>query len=70
MNSGDSDRTATVYSNSGSGTDIRFPNTGDWNTVHTISFQLGLKAGSNSITFDSGNWYSPDIDKIDVPTSS
>ena len=68
--SGDSDRTATVYANSGSGTDIRFPNTGDWNTVHTISFQLGLKAGSNSITFDSGNWYSPDIDKIDVPTSS
>lgn len=68
--SGDSDRTATVYSNSGSGTNLRFPNTGDWNTVHTISFQLGLKAGSNSITFDSGNWYSPDIDKIDVPTSS
>jgi hypothetical protein len=68
--SGDSDRTATVYSNSGSGTTIRFPSTGDWNTVHTISFQLGLTAGSNSITFDSGTWYSPDIDKIDVPTSS
>ncbi len=67
--SGDSDRTATIYSNTGSGTNIRFPNTGDWNTVNSISFQLGLKAGANSITFDSGTWYSPDIDKIDVPTS-
>lgn len=62
-------RSATVYSNSGSGTSLNFPSTGDWNTVHTISFQLGLKAGSNTITFDSGNWYSPDIDKIDVPRS-
>ena len=67
---GSSDRTAIVSSNTGSGTKIAFPNTGDWNTVHSISFQLGLKAGSNSITFDSAGWYSPDIDKIDVPTSS
>lgn len=26
-----------------------------------------LKAGSNTVTFDSGEGYSPDIDKIDVP---
>lgn len=68
--SGSSDRTAIVSSDTGSGTTIAFPNTGDWNTVHSISFQLGLKAGSNSITFDSAGWYSPDVDKIDVPTSS
>jgi hypothetical protein len=67
---GSTDRTATVYSNTGSGTNIAFPSSGDWNTVHSISFQLGLKAGTNSITFDSNGWYSPDIDKIDVPASS
>jgi hypothetical protein len=65
--SGDTDRTATVSSGTGSTTQLAFPSTGDWNTVHTISFQLGLKAGTNTITFDSGTWYSPDLDLIDVP---
>ncbi|HXA59616.1 MAG TPA: carbohydrate-binding protein [Streptosporangiaceae bacterium] len=63
-------RPVTVYSNSGNGASLNFPSTGDWNTVHTISIQLALKAGSNTITFDSGNWFSPDIDKIDVPHSA
>ena len=31
---------------------------------------LTLKAGANTITFDSGNGYAPDIDRIDVPKSS
>jgi hypothetical protein len=60
-------RSATVYSNSGNGTSVAFPSTGDWGTVDTISVQLALKAGTNTITFDSANWYAPDIDKIDVP---
>ncbi|RAG84558.1 carbohydrate-binding protein [Streptacidiphilus pinicola] len=68
--SGSSDRTARVYSGTGSGTSLAFPDTGDWNTVHRISFQLGLKAGTNTITFDSGSWYSPDIDRIDVPQAA
>ncbi|WP_194911550.1 alpha-galactosidase D [Catenulispora rubra] len=67
---GSTDRTATISSNTGSGTNIAFPSSGDWNTAHSISFQLGLNAGANSITFDSNGWYSPDIDKIDVPASS
>jgi len=60
-------RPATVYSNSGNGTSVAFPSTGDWGTVDTISVQLALKAGTNTITVDSANWYAPDIDKIDVP---
>ena len=60
-------RPVTVYSNSGNGTSLNFPSTGDWNTVDTVSIQLALKAGTNTITFDSANWFSPDIDKIDVP---
>jgi hypothetical protein len=63
-------RSVTVYSNSGNGTSLNFPSTGDWNTVDTVSIQLALKAGSNTITFDSANWFAPDIDKIDVPSSA
>ncbi|MEU2923540.1 CBM35 domain-containing protein [Streptomyces sp. NPDC007251] len=63
-------RSVTVYSNSGNGTSLKFPSTGDWSTVDTVSVQLALKAGSNTITFDSGWDYSPDIDRIDVPKSA
>lgn len=66
--SGDS-RSVTVYSNSGNGSSLKFPSTGDWGTAETVSVQLALKAGSNTITFDSGSGYAPDIDKIDVPQS-
>jgi hypothetical protein len=63
-------RSVTVFSNSGNGTSLKFPSTGDWGTVETVSVQLALKAGSNTITFDSGSsGYAPDIDKIDVPRS-
>lgn len=64
--SGDA-RPVTVSSNDGNGANVTFPSTGDWGTVHTVSVQLALKAGSNTVTFDSGNWYAPDIDRIDVP---
>jgi hypothetical protein len=60
-------RSATVFSNSGNGTSLKFPSTGDWGTVETITTQLALKAGANTITVDSGNSYAPDIDRIDVP---
>ncbi|MDX6350558.1 MAG: hypothetical protein QOF84_5348, partial [Streptomyces sp.] len=63
-------RSVTVSSNSGNGTSLKFPSTGDWSTAETVSVQLALKAGTNTITFDSGsNGYAPDIDKIDVPQS-
>ncbi|MEH1168283.1 carbohydrate-binding protein [Micromonospora sp. CPCC 205539] len=64
--SGDA-RSVNVASNGGNGTYLKFPSTGDWGTVETVSVQLALKAGANTITFDSGTWYAPDIDKIDVP---
>ncbi|WP_030926622.1 alpha-galactosidase D [Streptomyces sp. NRRL S-646] len=63
-------RSVTVYSNSGHGSSLKFPSTGDWSTAETVSVQLALKAGSNTITFDSGWDYSPDIDRIDVPKSA
>ncbi|MFG2474787.1 alpha-galactosidase D [Streptomyces fagopyri] len=62
-------RSVTVLSNSGNGTSLKFPSTGDWGTAETVSVQLALKAGSNTITFDSGSGYAPDIDRIVVPQS-
>lgn len=44
-----------------------FPATGGWQAVDSISVPVTLKAGSNTIAFDSGDGYSPDLDKIDVP---
>ncbi|MFD3484231.1 alpha-galactosidase D [Streptomyces sp. NPDC058665] len=44
-----------------------FPATGGWSLADSISVPVTLKAGSNTLTFDSGDGYSPDIDKIDVP---
>lgn len=44
-----------------------FPSSGGWGAAERISVPVALKAGSNTITFDSASGYSPDIDKIDVP---
>ncbi|MEV6486432.1 CBM35 domain-containing protein [Streptomyces sp. NPDC051576] len=67
--SGDA-RSAAVSSNGNGATSHKFPSTGDWGTVGTVSVPLTLKAGANTITFDSGSGYAPDIDRIDVPKSS
>jgi hypothetical protein len=63
-------RSVTASSGSGNGATVKFPSTGDWSTVETVSIQLALKAGANTITFDSGaDGYAPDIDRIVVPQS-
>ncbi|MER6350413.1 CBM35 domain-containing protein [Streptomyces sp. NPDC001634] len=66
--SGDA-RSAAVSANGNGATTHKFPSTGDWGTVETVSVPITLKAGANTITFDSGSGYAPDIDRIDVPTS-
>jgi hypothetical protein len=67
--SGDS-RSVAVSANGNGATSHKFPSTGDWGTVGTVSVPVTLKAGANTITFDSGSSYAPDIDRIDVPKSS
>ena len=67
--SGDS-RSASISSNGNGATSHKFPSTGDWGTVGTVYVPVSLKAGANTITFDSGSGYAPDIDRIDVPNSS
>ncbi|MFE5022894.1 alpha-galactosidase D [Streptomyces sp. NPDC056656] len=67
--SGDA-RSADVSANGNGATRHKFPSTGDWGSVETVSVPVTLKAGTNTITFDSGSGYAPDIDRIDVPKSS
>ncbi|MFI9169514.1 alpha-galactosidase D [Streptomyces lincolnensis] len=67
--SGDA-RSVDVFANDGGPRRHKFPATGDWGTVETISVPVTLKKGTNTITFDSGTGYAPDIDRIDVPQPS
>ncbi|MFJ4846692.1 alpha-galactosidase D [Streptomyces sp. NPDC088733] len=60
-------RSAQVSVNGGGATPYAFASTGDWGTAETVSIPLSLRAGANTITFDSGSGYAPDIDRIDVP---
>ncbi|WP_328727024.1 alpha-galactosidase D [Streptomyces sp. NBC_00259] len=67
--SGDA-RTVRISVGDGGFTSHKLPSTGDWGTVETVSVPLTLKAGANTITFDSGDGYAPDIDRIRVPDAS
>ncbi|MEU5535508.1 carbohydrate-binding protein [Streptomyces sp. NPDC020362] len=66
--SGDA-RSVNVSANAGNPARHRFSSTGDWGSVETVSVPVTLKAGINTVTFDSGSDYAPDIDRIDVPVS-
>ncbi|OAS16068.1 OmpL47-type beta-barrel domain-containing protein [Paenibacillus oryzisoli] len=57
-------RSVNIRVNGGSAENFDFPKTADWSTVGTFDVTLQLNAGTNTIVFDDGNWYSPDIDKI------
>ncbi|MER5943631.1 CBM35 domain-containing protein [Streptomyces sp. NPDC001928] len=66
--SGDS-RSILVSANGGGATSHKMPSTGNWGTVNSVYVPVQLKAGANTVTFDSGTGYAPDIDRIDVPKS-
>ncbi|QOV33589.1 alpha-galactosidase [Streptomyces ferrugineus] len=66
--SGDA-RSVLVSANAGGATSHKFASTGDWGTANSVHVPVSLKAGANTITFDSGTGYAPDIDRIDVPKS-
>jgi len=67
--SGDA-RSVDISANGEGATRHTFPSTGDWGSVESVSVPVSLKAGANTLTFDSGSSYAPDIDRIDVPKSS
>ncbi|WP_328370651.1 carbohydrate-binding protein [Streptomyces sp. NBC_00445] len=64
--SGDS-RSVAVSANGAGAVSHKFASTGDWSTVNSVHVPVKLKAGANTLTFDSGSsGYAPDIDRIDV----
>ncbi|MFJ2418910.1 alpha-galactosidase D [Streptomyces brevispora] len=68
--SGD-ERSVEVSANGKPATTRLFPSSGGWGAAETISVPVTLRAGRNTLTFDSGaSGYSPDIDRIDVPKRS
>ncbi|MFF3260190.1 alpha-galactosidase D [Streptomyces sp. NPDC002932] len=65
--SGD-ERSVEISANGKPATKRVFPSSGGWGAAETISVPVTLRAGRNTLTFDSGaSGYSPDIDRIDVP---
>jgi hypothetical protein len=60
-------RSVNVSTNGGPAATVAFPPSGGWSTPATLTIPVQLKAGTNTITFDSGSGYSPDIDAIAVP---
>ncbi|MGW6737885.1 alpha-galactosidase D [Streptomyces sp. NPDC055013] len=66
--SGDA-RSISVSANGGGANSHKFASMGDWGTVNSVHVPVRLKAGANTITFDSGTGYAPDIDRIDVQKS-
>lgn len=63
-------RAAVISVNGAEGENFNFPKTADWNTVGTYDIQIDLKQGSNTILFDDGGGYSPDIDLIELRLAS
>jgi Alpha galactosidase A/Alpha galactosidase C-terminal beta sandwich domain/Carbohydrate binding module (family 6) len=60
-------RSAQVSADGGPAKNVDFPSSGGWGIPATVTVEVPLKAGTNTITFDSGTWYSPDLDRVDVP---
>jgi Carbohydrate binding module (family 35) len=65
---GGGSRTADVSVNGGTATTVSFPGTNDadWTFVQTITINVTLKAGSNTIAFGNASAWAPDIDKITI----
>lgn len=62
-------RPASISVNDGEPENYAFPKTADWDTLGALSFEVELRQGANTITFDDDGGWSPDIDKIEIAPS-
>ena len=62
-------RQAVVSVDGGVGTTVQFTPTGGYSTPGTMTLNLALNAGSNTITFGNPSAYAPDFDDVVVPGS-
>ncbi|GAA1795726.1 hypothetical protein HC028_18575 [Planosporangium flavigriseum] len=58
------ERTATVSVNDGRFNVLRFPATGDWETVGSLTLRVKLDQGINSLEFSNAATAAPDLDRI------
>lgn len=45
---------------------LDLPKTASWDTIATYDVEASLQEGLNTITFSDHDWYSPDLDRIEV----
>jgi hypothetical protein len=68
---GDPSRPATISVNGGAAVTINFPGTGSFQRTGTLTAQLQLSAGNNSVTISApGSSYAPDFDSINIPAQT
>ncbi|MFD2611350.1 carbohydrate-binding protein [Paenibacillus gansuensis] len=67
--SGDS-RTFKISVNGSPGDRYDLPKTADWSTLGVYEIEIELQQGKNTILFSDDNWYSPDLDKIEIKPSA
>jgi len=72
INGDTTSRTGYVSVNSGNPTNLTFPSTGNWTSMNvgTLTVNVNLNAGYNTIKFGNNTTYAPDFDKIVLATSS
>jgi len=58
------DRSVSVSVNGGPATTVSTPNTGGWDTVGSVTVNLTLNAGANTIRLGNATGWAPDLDRI------
>ncbi len=66
---GTANRSATITVNGTAVTTPSFTPTGDYNTAGTMTVNLALRSGNNTIGFSNPSAYAPDIDSLVVPSA-
>ncbi|WP_309121219.1 carbohydrate-binding protein [Paenibacillus sp.] len=62
-------RSVAIGANGAPGDRFDLPSTGSWSTLGSYELEIELAQGANSILFDDGGGYAPDIDRIDLEWS-
>jgi DUF1680 family protein len=57
-------RSTTISVNGGTATTVSTPSTGGWDTVRSVSVNLALAAGNNTLRFGNPTAWAPDFDRI------
>ncbi|MFF1303329.1 ricin-type beta-trefoil lectin domain protein [Streptomyces sp. NPDC058307] len=57
-------RTATLQVNGQQPTVVSFPPTGSWTTPGTVSVQVGMAKGANTMQFSNSGGWSPNVDAV------